>query len=250
MQFLYNFIIKLKSKHMDKYSLNARIYPIVILLLPLVIIGLSYSIEYESYLQLLSAIGVSAALIYFLSNLGRDMGKIKEPRLWETWGGMPTVQLLSFQNDIIDKHTKRKYHKILLELSPIIDNDVDFETANLESISEIYKSWTKFLIVKTRDIKKFPLVFKENISYGFRRNLWGLKNISLILIVFTILGNYGFQLYSFGFFNFANYPLPFFISESILILLLVIWVFRINSNWIKIPAFAYGERLIESIETL
>ena len=31
----------------------------------------------------------------------------------------------------------------------------------------------------TRDIKRFPLLFVENVTYGFRRNLFGLKRIGL-----------------------------------------------------------------------
>jgi len=235
---------------MDKYSLNARIYPVVILLFPLVIIGISYSFEYESYLQVLSTLGVSAALTYLLSNLGRDKGKQKEPDLWKKWGGMPTVQLLSFNNELIDKHTKRKYHKILLELSPIEEKNIDFENVSLDSVSDIYKSWTKYLISKTRDTKQFSLLFKENISYGFRRNLWGLKNISLVFISLILIGNYGFQVFNYGMSNFQNYPIQFFISELLLIILTLIWLFWINSDWIKIPAFAYGERLLESIEKI
>lgn len=235
---------------MDKYSLNARIYPVIILLLPVVIIGISYSIKYESYIQVLSTLGISAALTYFLSNLGRDKGKQIEPNLWKKWGGMPTVQLLSFRNEIIDKHTKRKYHKLLLALSPIEESDIDFENASIDFVSDIYKSWTRFLISKTRDTKQFSLLFKENISYGFRRNLWGLKKISLVFIFLILLGNYGFQVFNYGITEISKYPLQFFISEILLILLTFIWIFWINAEWIKIPAFAYGERLLESIEKI
>jgi hypothetical protein len=33
----------------------------------------------------------------------------------------------------------------------------------------------------TRDAKKFPLLFDENVGYGFRRNLFGLKRPALTL---------------------------------------------------------------------
>jgi len=234
---------------MDKYSLSARIYPIVIFLLPLVIIGVSYSIAYNKYLHILTTLGISSALLYFLSNLGRDNGKLKEPELWRKWGGMPTIQLLSFENKLIDEITKKKYHKKLLELSPI-DRTIDFENSTINSVSDVYASWTKFLISRTRDTKKYSLLFKENISYGFRRNLWGLKSLSLIVLTITIFANYLFHAANIGFNNILQYPIQFFISESLLLALLLIWVFRINSNWIKIPAFGYAESLLESIETM
>lgn len=234
---------------MDKYSLNARIYPVVIFLLPLVIIGISYSIEYEEYLQVLTTLGISSALVYFLSNIGRDSGKKKEPSLWKKWGGMPTVQLLCYDNNIIDPITKRNYHKKMLKLSPIENSEIDFENVDLESVVDIYKSWTKYLISQTRDTKKYSLLFKENISYGFRRNLWGLKTISIILILLVLAGNFIFTEIGTGFQNFKDFSINFWISEVLLFILLLIWSFIITNKWIKIPAFGYAERLLESIET-
>jgi hypothetical protein len=235
---------------MDKYSLNARIYPMVLFLFPIVIIGISYSIEYEKYTQILTTLGISSALLYFLSNLGRDNGKRKESKLWEKWGGMPSSQLLSFKNNLIDNNTKRKYHQKLLRLSPIQQLEIDFENAEYFEVSEIYKSWTKYLISQTRDTKKYSLLFKENISYGFRRNLWGLRTISLSLLIAVIIGNFIIQGIRNGFESINDFQIPFFISESLLLILLVIWVFIIRSNWVKLPAFAYSERLLESIETI
>jgi len=235
---------------MDKYSLNARIYPVVILLLPLVVIGVTYSLEYEEYIQILSTLGITSALLYFLSNVGRDSGKPKEPKLWQKWGGMPTAQLLSYKNEIIDKHTKQKYHRELQNLSPIDDTSIDFENVDLSEVIEVYKSWTKYLISKTRDTKKYALQFKENISYGFRRNLWGLKTLSIFLLLICMIGNYVFQGIKNGFLSYDTFSVQFFISESILILLLAVWIFIIDSNWIKIPAFAFGERLLESIDSI
>lgn len=234
---------------MDRYSLNARIYPVLILMLPIIVIGLSYSIEYKNYLQVLSSLGVTAALTYFLSNLGRDRGKLKEPKLWDKWGGMPSVQLLSSNNNQIDKYTKTKYINKLMILSPI-ENLSDIAVVDNEFKNEIYRSWTKYLIAKTRDTKKYPLVFKELISYGFRRNLWGLKGLSIALLTLIILGNYLYQATNLGFSNFLNYPIPFYMSELILFIILTVWIFWITENWIKIPAFAYAEKLLESIETL
>jgi hypothetical protein len=235
---------------MDKYTLNARIYPVVILLLPIIIIGVSYSIEYDSLIQTISSLGITSALLYFFSNLGRDNGKLKEPKLWSKWGGMPTVQLLSFKNEEIDPITKRKYHKILLELSPIEDKGLNFETTDIHLVSNIYEYWTTFLISRTRNTKKFPLIFKENISYGFRRNLWGLKNISILFLIISISGNILYQFLVVGSKNLLDFPISFFISELFMIIILLIWIFRINSEWIRIPAFAYAERLLESVEEI
>lgn len=234
---------------MDKYSIYARIFPMLILFLPLIIIGLAYSVKYEDYYQILSTLGITAALSYFLSNISRDFGKKKEKLLWASWGGAPTSQLLDYGNDIIDSVTKDRYHEKMMQLSPV-DQTIDFRNARSEDLIEIYRSWTKYLKTMTRDTKKYYLLFKENVSYGFRRNLWGLKPFSLFLIIICILSNYLFQFLDDDFNNIFPLSLNFIISELLLITLLLVWIFIINKDWIKIPAFAYAERLLESIDLI
>lgn len=220
-----------------------------ILLMPLIILGISYSIEMESYLNILSSIGVSAALSYFLLQLGRDNGKRKEKGLWDYWGGAPTEQLFSYQNNLIDVQTKNRYHKKMISVVPA-ETDIDFKSAPQEETKSIYQSWTKYLITNTRDTKKYSLLFKELISYGFRRNLWGLSSFSILLILLCIIGNYGYNYMLNKTLNPFDYSIMFQISQVLLIGLLLIWVFIINRNWAKIPAFAYGERLLETIDNL
>ncbi|MBE9490017.1 MAG: hypothetical protein IMY67_06965 [Bacteroidetes bacterium] len=233
---------------MDKYSLNARVYPIIIVLLPVVIIGIAYSFEYEKIQQTLSALGITAALTYFLSNIGRDQGKKKEGELWASWGGAPTSQLFSFRNKTIDLLTKERYHSKMTQLSEI-EHDVDFKTATLNELNDTYSSWTKILISKTRDIKTYPLIFKELTSYGFRRNLWGLRLIGITITVAFVIINIAFQIFNHSF-SYLDYSVSFYISELFLLIFLSTWIFIINSEWVKIPAFGYGERLLEAIDQL
>ncbi len=44
------------------------------------------------------------------------------------------------------------------------------------------------LIRKTRDTKKFPLVFKGLTEYGFRRNLLGLKPFGAFITLLSFAG--------------------------------------------------------------
>lgn len=235
---------------MDKYSLNARIYPVVFLLLPLAIVGISYSIEFEKYIHILSSLGISSVLLYFMANVGRDAGYRKENALWESWGGMPSAQLLWFKNTTIDKYTKQRYHDKMQTLVQLNVENVDFETAELIDVIDIYRSWTKYIISKTRDTKKYSLQFKENVSYGFRRNLWGLRCGGIILTITVLIANFSLQCIINQSLNFWEFPLSFIVSELLLLVFLGIWVFIIKSDWVKIPAFAFGARLLENIESI
>lgn len=220
-----------------------------ILLLPIVILGITFSIEMGSYLNVLSSIGITAALSFFLAQIGRDNGKRKEKRLWEFWGGAPVEQLFSFQNCEIDEQTKKRYHKKMETVMPL-ENEIDFSSATIEETKGIYQSWTKYLITNTRDTKKYSLVFKELINYGFRRNLWGLKSFSIFLILACITANFGYNFSVNESFNPLDYSLGFKVSEIILLCVMLVWIFIINRTWVKIPAFAYAERLLETIDNL
>jgi hypothetical protein len=231
---------------MDKYALNARVYPAFILLFPFFIIGIVYSIDIEKYYHIATSLGVVSVLSLFISNLVREMGKKKENKLWTDWGGAPTIQLFRSNNQRIDTITKQRAYKMLFELVP--ESKMTFDSKDENDRDEIYKAWTSYLISKTRNNKEYSLLFSENISYGFRRNLYSLKPIGLLICIVGCIGNYLFVAIPKGFSNFISYGLPFFISELLILVLLLIWIFLITSTWIRTQAFSYADRLFESIE--
>lgn len=235
----------------DIYSLKARVYPMVIVLIPLVVLGIFYSFEFNSVIHSLASLGLVGVLTYLFSQLGRDAGKRKEPALWKKWGGSPSVQLLRWRNSAIDVHTKKRYHEKLM-----IANTVSFtpspgeEQANPDAADQVYQSWCKFLIGQTRDTKKFNLLFKDNVSYGFRRNLWGLKPIALWLLSILALSNYLYWFIALGNYRPTVFPVGWFYSEGVLLALMLFWLWAITTRWVRIPAEAYAERLLESIDQL
>ncbi len=235
----------------DNYALKARFYPMVIMLFPIIVIGVFYSIHFQALMWLLSSLGIVGAIKYLLSQIGRDRGKSKEPELWKMWGGAPTTQIIRISNRLIDAHTKERYRQKLQTLCPLPSvPDALLEHTNGDAADEAYKAWTNYLIAKTRDGKKYGLLLKDNISYGFRRNLWGLKRYG-ILLTGTVLGaNYIFWAAHTHVYNPLSYPKSFMYSEGALSIVLIFWIVTVTSEWIKIPAFSYAERLYESLENM
>lgn len=235
----------------DNYALKARYYPVIILFFPIVLIGIIYSFEFNSTIQAFTSIGAVGAFTYLFSQLGRDRGKLKEPALWESWGGSPSVQILRLRDDRLDDYTKQRYHKKLQTLCPAdIIPSIETEQSDPAIVDKVYLAWTKYLISQTRDVKKFSLLFKDNISYGFRRNLWGLKSLAILILVLLIGGNYLFWAVSLQEFNPMAFPLGFRYTAIVLTIFLFFWVSVVTKEWIKVPAFSYAERLCESVEVL
>jgi hypothetical protein len=230
-----------KSLLKDSYPFLARIQPVLIVLAPLFILGITFSFEFEKYIHVLTSIGVYSVLSFLVAELGRDSGLKKQDNLWASWGGPYTTQLLRWNNPTLPQQTKLDYYYRLEKAFPL---HVFFDY--LADNDDIYAFWTGKLIQKTRDKKKYPLVYAENVSYGFRRNLWGMKSFAIILTIVTSLFIMVYYLYQSTTIKMTHYPLAFWIIEILNIILMLFWVFVVNTDWIKMPSIAYAKRLLSN----
>ena len=231
----------------DQYSLKARIYPSFLVLLPLLLLAIFYITDFEIYFHYFTAFATIGLFSYLLAQIGRDRGKAKEQELFELWGGKPSTQILRHSSEILDIHTKTRFHKLLVaKIDGIVLPTKEEEAENPLKADQVYDSCTKYLISKTRDTVKHNLLFKENTSYGFRRNSWGMKTWAIIVlfvstIIHVIIATDYFTNYSFkpnkdaylygGFFT-----------------IFIFWVFIVTPNWIRIIADEYAKRLYETLE--
>jgi hypothetical protein len=212
-------------------------------------LGIYFSIDYQNIYSAIGGVGLITLLAFVFGQLGRDNGKKAEKKLWTEWGGAPTTQILRVRNTVLDKFTTQKVHKDLHLKTNIGFSDMnDKELVDSDEADEIYVAWSNYLRGLTRDTKKYNLLFQENINYGFRRNLWGIKSIGIFLVIgaFTIISIHSYlngQL-----FETSNYLL--WVSSLLLFILFLFWFFVVSKKWIKIVAFAYAERLIESLGTI
>lgn len=229
----------------DSYLRKARLLPALLVVLPISIAVLSVNPNGISGWSVIWSLIIFSGGTLLISELGRDMGKKKEDALYTLWGGKPSIKLLRHNDSpnltlLAIRH--RKLEKLIQNLSmPSLEQ----EKKDYKKADEVYEICSTYLRNNTRDTKKFPLVYKELCSYGFRRNLWGMKPIG---IFFNIVG---FVLLSLSIYRSATQAEPIvFISLGVLLCFLMLWLFWINKNWVKITAFAYAERLLESVDNL
>jgi len=142
-----------------------------------------------------------------------------------------------------DKNTQYNRQDLLPDLKIPTKEE---ELKNKDQADQIYESCTAFLRNKSRDTDKYPLVFEELTSYGFRRNLWGLKPIAIAILSILLIGNFsvlGYQAYELD-----QIPMYILILIAILIVMCDLWVWIIRTSWVRIPAVAYAERLLEVLD--
>jgi hypothetical protein len=232
---------------LDKYTYQARLLPALIAITP---IGFAVAVWFPREIAIWSWLGtlfISLGLAALLSQLGRDLGKGKEQWLFQQWGGIPTTKLLSHRLSRLNSTTLKRYHAKLQALLPELKIPTRSEEAQSPvSANHVYESCVHFLREKTRDRKEHPMVFAENVNYGFRRNLWAMKSIGVsasILSVFSCGASLIHRLHG----NHFGLLLSIMGTATSAILLLL-WVFSFNPNWVRVPAEAYAERLLGSLD--
>ena len=172
----------------DTYSFRARVIPVYLTLAPVILL---LAVLVPEGLKL--PLGGAAALVFvpisfFLSQVGADFGKRLEKGLWSKWGGSPTTRFLRHANHEFNEVTRGRVHDKLRGLGLHVPTREE-QDQDQRGADKHYESCTEDLIWRTRDTKKFPLVFKGLTEYGFRRNLLGLRAFGVFLAVAGVAGS-------------------------------------------------------------
>lgn len=234
---------------MDSYDRRARLEPAFVILIPAGVTALLVYPEVESLAASALALFVYFGGLRLLAQLARDRGKRKEPWLFEKWGGMPSVSLLRLCDTRLPRATKERY-RVFLEarIAGLRLPSERQERGSPSKADEVYASVTAWLIARTRDARRFRLLFIENKSYGFRRNLWGLKPIgiaidSLMLGVLVALGL--FRIKSGLVASLGELSISLWICGVVTVVHLVVLAKIVTPGWVRLVADAYAYRLLE-----
>lgn len=239
----------------DTYDRAARLYPALICLFPVVAVAVGvHGTALSPNAALITLVTSFGGLFLFMS-LSRDLGKRLEPILFSSWGGKPSTQLLRHRDTTIDPVTKKRFHSFLEKHLEVHFPTHQEEAADQEAADDIYKSGVQWLLGKTRDKTKFPLVFRENVNYGFRRNCLGVKPIGILVALLSMLWTLaaeGVFLVS------AQQPAQSIIAASIgtkvalliAISMVFVWALLITKDSVKRVAFSYADMLLRACDSL
>lgn len=237
------------SQLLDGYERKARLYPALVFLTPVAALAFAIMLPTLSTVKSIVALIIACGGTWLLSQLARDQGKKGEAKLFEKWGGMPSVAIFRHRDLRIDPITKERYHKKLASLvkETSAPSPAD-ETAAPEAADNVYRAWSTYVRMNTRDTKKYPLLFQENVCYGYRRNIWGLRPIGITVSAICALGGVGWLGYQYH--SGSNLSEAVIGADAVAITFMVLWIFRFTPDWVRIPADAYAERLTEAVDGL
>lgn len=244
----------------DPYNRQARLYPALLTLLPAIVAYCAWVSPDESTRKFIIAFVAGAGVLYLLADFARACGKRVEPKLIKRWGGWPTTILLRHADATLTTEVKHRCHGILAkQLGVEVLPTAAEEDKEPERADGRYESATALLRAKCRG-SSYRLVEKENATYGFRRNLLGLKPYGIILAIAPLFVPAAVSVWS------AHYDIAtaaraiaasyFGLSPAatgalaLSTLATAIWIFVVTPEWVRGAGFQYARALIVNCDNL
>jgi hypothetical protein len=245
------------ARFTDPYDRQARLYPALLAVSPL---GLATFVVFAPHLSLLGSTAAAVAgcgLLYWLAGLARDRGKQLESALFTEWGGKPSIQLLRHRNRVIDKVTKARIHGLLASRLGVSFPSPGEEEHDPDRADELYASASRWLLEQTPATSRHPLLSAENATYGFRRNMLGMRGIGLAMaalasgwIVIDGTSLLSAESGAVVVDQLRLLPPAHRIALGACAVLACLWIWGVSAMRVKLSAFAYGERLVATCEAL
>ena len=237
----------------DTYDRNARLKPALLSGLPLVASTLLLVPEFGAVGGSVAGLVIYSGGSMLLIQIGRDRGRVMQPRLYESWGGKPSVAMLRHSDDRLDRPSKQRYRQFFDASAPSLTlPSAEDEMKSPESADETYESANAWLLEQTRDHDRFALLFKENTNYGFRRNLAGLRPLALLMDAVAVALVLGWAAaWWLGLFPQAIGGLTVEWWMSLAITTgHTFFFFRVNADWVRLAADTYARQLLATCDVL
>lgn len=238
----------------DPYERKARVIPGLLVALPLLVPLLCvYGAKHPILTGVIGLLG-SCGAIYALASVARGRGKMLEETLVKKWGGMPTTIALRHRDKFLDSISKQRYHTAITSKLGVVMPTAEEESANPDKADDIYVGATKRLRELTRSNKQ--LLLKENIAYGFHRNMLAMKPVGIVSCILGVL--YGLLIAKvlqvapphFDPLHFADPGLAAGLSLVVSLALLAAWLLYFDHEAVRRMGFVYAERLFECLPVL
>lgn len=238
----------------DPYERKARVVPGLFVALPVLVPLLCvYGAKHPVLTGVIGLLGGCGA-IYALASVVRGRGKKLEEKLVAKWGGMPTTIALRHRDKFLDGVSKLHYHREITAKLGIAMPTAEEESARPDKADDIYVGATKRLRELTRSNKQ--LLLKENIAYGFHRNMLAMKSVGIVSCLLGLV--YGLLIAKilqvapphFSPEHFADPGLAAGLTLLISVVQLTAWLLYFDQSAVRCMGFVYAERLFECLTSL
>lgn len=177
----------------DTYTLRARVFPAILATVPAIaLIAALVSWKDIGFSHSIGGFGL-LAILWLFSDQARRTGKQLEPGLIKKMGGLPSTTMLRHADTTFDAVTKARFLQFIASKLKEQPPTRVAEKKDPTAADAYYARAGNWLREHTRDTKTFSILFDENVTYGARRNLLGLKplaiglNIAVVAICYSLI---------------------------------------------------------------
>jgi hypothetical protein len=232
---------------LDGYVIRARLFPAMLGIAPalvflLVTIGDDYKDLALPEVLMTLTVGV---LFFAFADIARRFGRRAERKLFWSSNGRPFPSVLRYRDTTLNARSKARILEYVAGQLGKPAPTFEEEHANPARADDFYVSCGDFLRERMRDQSRFSLLFAENISYGFRRNLYGLRYPGLALNVLTVAGSIWFVYRAAGE-NLAQYGVVLVVAA----IHALYFIFSVTRGSVIEAADTYSRQLVLSGEDL
>jgi hypothetical protein len=228
------------------YEWTARLKPALFTLLPIFVLVAVWVPEVWTVLGALGGLLAGCGVTALLAQVVRHRGKRLEARHPEIGPHLSTA-LLRHGDGRIDRFTKARYHRFLAAKGHELPSP-DQERDDPADADDRFRACLTWLREATRDEKKFALLLRENIAYGFRRNLLAMKAIAVPILVACLAVN-AMALWS----RWPDFDTRAWAAagvEAAFVAAFGAWLLVINRDFWADASLGYGARLLSCCDML
>jgi hypothetical protein len=172
---------------LNEYQRYARLAPGLLIVLPIAltitIFGIPEQAALSSVLTLLSLAGGPLLLAEIVSHRGRK----SQVKIWKSWNGPPTTRFLRLREETDNKTRRLKWRESIQSVTDVAFLNARRERARPEEADERIDVAVSMIRDLTRDTQKFPVVWTENKSYGYHRNVYGVRWFGRVAAIVTLI---------------------------------------------------------------
>ena len=234
----------LKGSGLDRYDRTARLYPAFLCMLPIIATTIIWFPPVWTMLGGLSSIVIASGVVFLLAQVVRYQGRQVEKQLGERVGKAKTARLLSHLNSDLGKDSRARYHAFLRKKGLHIPTR-EQEEVDPTSARDAYRSAVDWLVKYTRPDASKSGLLSENIAYGFRRNMLGIKKASITFLLIAIGVNAYMIFHSLD----QERKTAAEIVELASVTAFAVWLIVITPDFVEDASSAYATRFLEQCES-
>lgn len=188
------------KKNFDEYSLRARVFPCLLALLPLFLLGylfLSTFVNLGFLKSIFSSSLFTVVALFLAADTVRNLGKRLEQKVFNSELEFPTTYLLLHSSEAFTPEKRRQiYTKMGNDFGCTLSTPME-EQENLGLAKQRLKEAIGLVRQK---VENGRLLLDYNIRYGFWRNLIGVAPVSMFLcltgsITTFVSGSFGMYIF-------------------------------------------------------